>query len=146
MRFRSSDTVSSSDAHILGDLGRAHLRDPQPGGDALRLARGDALGEHLGHGSYHGPAGAASALDWAVGESAPHPDLGDPHADGTDAGDERAFPVAVAEDPLLPVHDVGLGAHDLVDERFGHGPYGLPHIDHPVVGSGHLGQGEGDFG
>ena len=80
------------------------------------------------------------------GNQPPHPDLGDPHADGADTGDERAFPVAVAGVPLLPAHDVGLGAHDLVGGRFGHGPYELPHIDHPVVESGHLGQGEGDFG
>lgn len=58
---RRSDTVSSGDAHILGDLGCAHLRDPHPGDSAIV-------------------------------------------------------------------------------------PMGSPHIDHPVVGSGHLGQGGGDFG
>ena len=35
---------------------------------------------------------------------------------------------------------VGLGVHDLVDERLGHEPDELPDVDHAVVESGNLGR------
>lgn len=64
--------------------------------------------------------------------------LRDPEVDGVDAGGELAPAVAVAPVAVL-ARLVGLGVHDLVDERFGHHPYELDHVHHAVVESRHQG-------
>lgn len=58
---------------------------------------------------------------------------------GADAGDKPALAVAVA---LVAVGAgiLCLGVHVLVDEGLGHRAEQLPHVDHAIVESGHLGR------
>ena len=71
-------------------------------------------------------------------EEARRAQLRDPEVDGTNTGGERALVVSVAPVAGLACL-VGIGVHNLLDERLGHHPYGLGHVHHAVVESGHLG-------
>ena len=81
---------------------------------------------------------ARVALDRVLWEVAPRVQLRDPEVDGAEAGGEPALAVAVPPVAGLACL-VGLGAHDLVDERLGHHPNELGHVHHAVIESRHLG-------
>ncbi len=105
---------------------------------ALHLPGGHAVGHHLGDRGDDRAFHARVALDRVLWEVAPRVQLRDPEVDGAEAGGEPALAVAV---PLVAglACLVGLGAHDLVDERLGNHPYKLGHVHHAVIESRHLG-------
>lgn len=105
---------------------------------ALHLPGGHAVGHHLGDRGDNRAVRARVALDQVLGEVAPRAQLRDPEVDGADTGGEPALAVAVPPVAGLACL-VGLGVHDLIDERLGHHPYELGHVHHAVVESGHLG-------
>lgn len=121
--------------HLAG----AHAVDAHGLRHALDLPDGHAVGHYLGHGGDDRAVRARVALDEVLREVAPRAQLRDPEVDGADAGGEPALAVAVA--PVAGLAGViGLGVHDLVDERLGHRPDELGHARHAVVESGHLGE------
>lgn len=105
---------------------------------APHLPGGHAVGHHLGHRGDDRAVHARVPPDEVLGETTAGAQLRDPEVDGADAGDELVLAVAVAPVAAL-ARLVGLGVHDLVDERLGHHPYELGHVRHAVVESRHQG-------
>lgn len=106
---------------------------------ALHLPGGHAVGHHLGDRGDDRAVRARVALDQVLREVAPRAQLRDPEVDGPHAGGEPALAVSVSLVAGL-AGLVGLGVHDLVDERLGHDPDQLRHVHHAVVESRHQGR------
>lgn len=102
-------------AHVVYAHGLRHV---------LHLPGGHVVGHHLGHRGDDHAVRARVPLDEVLGEVAAGAQLRDPEVDGADAGDELSLAAAVAPVAALACF-VGLGVHDLVDERLGHHPYEL---------------------
>ena len=121
--------------HLAG----AHAVDAYGLRHALHLPSGHAVGHHLGDRGDDRAVRARVALDQVLGEVAAGAQLRDPEVDGADAGGELALAVAIS--PVAGLAGlVGLGVHDLVDERLGHDPDQLRHVHHAVVESRHQGR------
>lgn len=131
------DSVVQRRAHP-GHLAGAHTVYAHGLRHALHLPGGHAVSHHLGDGGDDRSVHARVALDQVLGEVAAGTQLRDPEVDDAHAGGEPALALAV---PLVAglACLVGLGAHDLVDERLGHHPNELGHVHHAVIESRHLG-------
>ena len=109
-------------------------------GHALRLPRGHAVGHHLGDGGDDRAIRAGVAPYQVLREVAAGTRLRDPQVDGAHAGGEPALAASVSLVAGL-AGLVGLGVHDLVDERLRHHPDQLGHVNHAVAKSRHPGPG-----